>query len=905
MRAFCRKESIVTMSDKGRILLIDGYSIINRAFYGIRDLTNSEGLHTNAIYGFLNIFFSTMTKVQPDHVLVAFDVKQKTFRHDLYAEYKGTRKKMPDELMEQVPVLKDVLKSMQICLDEVPGYEADDLLGTYARIAGEEGLDVVILSGDRDLLQLARENVMILIPKTRAQGTEYEEYYAEDVVKRYQVTPQEFIDLKALMGDASDNIPGIPGIGEKTATSIIVQYKSLEEAIAHADEIKPRKASENLKEYAEQGRLSKVLATIDVESPVSRQIVDSYLADEKVFYNPESYEWFKRLELNRLLERFEASAMAGNQEIEYQVHAWKELAEDVKSLTGILGVYMDENGSLGAVGDEAGNVIVYCSSAAEQSATKTSAKKESSNINGCAAVEGLLRSGRELAISGLKDLLHTLDVSGFRSESVFDVQIMAYLLNPLQASYSADMLSKDYLDRVIPSRQDLIGKMKVSDAYALSENADKCRQIAAWDARTSALVYPILQKQLEAEEMEDLFLAIEMPLLYSLYDMEQTGVQVDKSRLDDFAAALSDMAAALEQEIFQEAGEQFNINSPIQLGNILFEKMGLPASKKTKKGYSTSADVLEKLALDYPIVSKVLKYRQVTKLKSTYAEGLTAFIGADGRIHGTFNQTITATGRISSTEPNLQNIPIRMELGQEIRRAFTAKEGCVFLDADYSQIELRLLAHMSGDAALIAAYNSEADIHRITASKVFHIPYEEVTKEQRRNAKAVNFGIVYGISSFGLSQDLSISRKQAADYIRQYFETYPGIKRYLDETVRKAKQNGYVTSLFGRRRPIPELASANFMQRSFGERAAMNSPLQGTAADIMKIAMIHVDQALKAQGMKARIVLQIHDELLVETPEEEVDAVREILYREMKNAAHLDVELEVDVQQGRDWFEAH
>jgi len=405
--------------------------------------------------------------------------------------------------------------------------------------------------------------------------------------------------------------------------------------------------------------------------------------------------------------------------------------------------------------------------------------------------------------------------------------------------------------------------------------------------------------------MDELFHMIEMPLVYSLYDMEKAGIQVDRGRLNDFSAQLAEMADALEQEICQEAGETFNINSPIQLGHILFEKLGLPASKKTKKGYSTSAEVLEKLAVDHPIVSKVLKYRQITKLRSTYAEGLTAFISPDGRIHGTFNQTITATGRISSTDPNLQNIPIRMELGQEIRKAFTARDGCVFLDADYSQIELRLLAHMSGDAHLIEAYNSEADIHRITASKVFHIPYEEVTKEQRRNAKAVNFGIVYGISSFGLSQDLSISRRQAADYIRQYFETYPGIKHYLDETVRKAKQNGYVTSLFGRRRPIPELSSGNFMQRSFGERAAMNSPLQGTAADIMKIAMIHVDQALKAQGLQAKIVLQIHDELLVETPVDEIEKVRDILYREMKHAAHLDVELEVDVQQGHDWFESH
>ncbi len=895
-----------------KILLIDGYSIINRAFYGIRELTNSEGLHTNAIYGFLNIFFSTWSKVQPDHVLVAFDVKQKTFRHELYSEYKGTRKKMPDELMEQVPVLKDLLHAMHIRTVELPGYEADDLLGTYARIAREQDLDVVILSGDRDLLQLAKDRVMILIPKTKAAGTEYEEYFAKDVLERYQVTPEEFIDLKALMGDASDNIPGIPGIGEKTATNIMVQYRSLEEAIAHADEIKPRKASENLKAYADQGRLSKVLATIDVNSPVTMELSESFIPEEAVFYNTESYEMFKRLELNRLLGRFDPDKLSGTEEIAYTLRSWKDLPEDLKT-EGRMGFYLDEEASLAALCDQEGHLYVYSDPGVSLSASRQKDPDQLSfhltlpgeTVDTVPMVTDLLRSGRELAVFGLKDLLHTIDIRDFQSDNIYDMEVMAYLLNPLQSSYTCDMISKDYLDQVIPSRQDLIGKSRVCDALNLEEYADKCYQIAAWNAYTAYHGFPVLKDQLDESGMWDLFLTIEMPLIYALYDMEQVGVQVDKDRLKEFSAKLAGMEEELKQEIYQQAGEEFNINSPIQLGSILFERLGLPASKKTKKGYSTSAEVLEKLAPEYPIVNKILQYRQITKLKSTYADGLVGYIGPDGRIHGTFNQTITATGRISSTEPNLQNIPIRTELGQEIRRAFTAREGCVFLDADYSQIELRLLAHMSGDRNLIEAYNSEADIHRITASRVFHIPYEEVTKEQRRNAKAVNFGIVYGISSFGLSQDLSISRKQASDYIRQYFETYPGIKRYLDDTVRKAKLNGYVTSLFGRRRPIPELASANFMQRSFGERAAMNSPLQGTAADIMKIAMIRVDQALKKKELKARIVLQIHDELLVETPEDEIDAVKEILAREMKNAAHLDVALEVDVEQGRDWFESH
>ena len=872
----------------GKVLLIDGYSIVNRAFYGIRDLTNSEGLHTNAIYGFLNIFFSIYAKEQPDHVLVAFDVKQKTFRHDLYSEYKGTRKKMPDELMEQVPVLKDVLKAMHINTVELPGFEADDLIGTYARIAEGKGLQTVILSGDRDLLQLATEQVMICIPKTKAGGTEYEEYYAKDVVARYQVTPQEFIDLKALMGDASDNIPGIPGIGEKTAAAIMVQYRSLESAIEHADEIKPKKASENLKTYAEQGRLSRILAEIKCDCPVTLSLEDCKVSDESDFYNADSYELYKKLELNRLIDRFDMEKVSSSEAVQYEKKPITEL--DIKKISDTAAIYLDRSASILALCDKNGPVVFL----------KENQEQDLKN-----AVKELLKSDRTILVFGLKDLLHILDEVDPSGDTVYDTEIMAYLLNPLQNSYSYDMVSKDYLNKVLPSRKDLLGKKNEEEMLHAPDTLDVVCQMAVMTVTCAFESYPILSSRLEEEEMWDLFLNVEMPLVYSLYNMEREGIQVDAERLRDFSAQLKETADRLEQEIFEEAGESFNLNSPIQLGQVLFEKMGLPAAKKTKKGYSTSAEVLEKLAPDYPIVDKILQYRQVTKLRSTYAEGLPGYIAEDGRIHGTFNQTITATGRISSTEPNLQNIPIRTELGQEIRRAFTAKEGCVFLDADYSQIELRLLAHLSGDQNLIEAYNTEADIHRITASKVFHTPYEEVTKEQRRNAKAVNFGIVYGISSFGLSQDLSISRKQAADYIKQYFETYPGIKRYLDQTVRMAKLNGYVSSMFGRKRPIPELASTNFMMRSFGERAAMNSPLQGSAADIMKIAMINVDHALKKARLRSRIVLQIHDELLVETYLEEKDAVKEILSREMKQAARLDVPLEVDVEEGTDWFEAH
>ena len=894
------------MSEK--ILLVDGNSIINRAFYGIPNLTNSEGFHTNAIYGFLNIFFSVYTKEKPDCILVAFDVKEPTFRHKMYADYKGNRKPMPEELHEQVPVLKDVLHAMKIKTVELPGYEADDILGTYARRAEAQGYNVVVLSGDRDLLQLATEKVKICIPHTKGGKTEYEDFYAANVFDKYQVTPTEFIDLKALMGDSSDNIPGIPGIGEKTASAIISKYKSLEAAIEHAAEIKPKRASENLIAYEKQGHMSKVLATINTDSPVPYEITEGKIENESVMYNSDSYELFKKLELNRLMSRFEIKDVSGEEAVKYTIKPVDEFSvESIKA--DRLGIFVDDKASILAVCDAEDSIVIYTDGASKEEKKDTSSQMSfnffTRNNDIKTRILDLLKSGKEIYTFGIKRTLHAVDAIDFSSDKIYDIEIMSYLLNPLQNNYSYDMIAKDYLSEILPSKENLIGKLSVGNAYLVSDNAEKCMQIAAYSARTAYKVFASLQSKLNEENMWELFINIETPVIYSLYAMECEGVRVDKERLAEFSKKLESMAAELESDIYAEANEKFNINSPMQLGVILFEKMGLPASKKTKKGYSTSADVLEKLAPDYPIVDKILKYRQITKLKSTYADGLVNFISEDGRIHGTFNQTITATGRISSTEPNLQNIPIRMELGQEIRKAFIAKEGCIFLDADYSQIELRLLAHLSGDQNLIEAYNSEADIHRITASKVFNVPFEDVTKEQRRNAKAVNFGIIYGISSFGLSQDLSISRKQASDYIKQYFETYPGVKKYLDDIVRTAKINGYVTTMFDRRRPIPELASSNFMQRSFGERVAMNSPLQGSAADIMKIAMINVARVLKENNLRSRIVLQIHDELLVETYPEEKDQVKQILHDEMKNAAHTAVPLEVEVEEGTDWYEAH
>lgn len=873
----------------GKLLLIDGHSIASRAFYGIPDLTNSEGVHTNAVYGFINIFLNVYESVKPTHVIAAFDVHEPTFRHKMYDAYKGTRKGMPEELHEQIPVLQEVLKAMGIKTASLAGYEADDVIGTYAKAAEKEQMKAVILSGDRDLLQLASDTTMIMIPKTKAFGTETETYFAKDVQARYGVTPQEFIDMKALMGDASDNIPGIPGIGEKTAAKIIAEYKSLENAYAHVSEIKPKRASENLEEYIEQGRLSRTLAEIVTDAPVTFKISESEVSGISGFLNEESYEIFKRLELKRLLERFDKAEITGARELKYELFSARLFDPD-KISAGKIGLFSDESLSVFSIA-EGNRIFVY----------RTGEDKDFAR----SSILKLLSSGKDIYCFGLKNLLHTLSAGSFSSENIYDLEVMAYLINPLLNDYTYDSISKDFLNAVIPSKSDLLGKTKISDAAADPDKQDAAFKICAYTADTALKAFPVIKKSLEETGMWKLYTDMEMPLIYSLYNMEREGIEVNKKALSDLSLKLALDIEKYEQEIYEEAGEEFNINSPKQLGVILFEKLKLPHGKKTKSGYSTAADILEKLAPDHPIVSKILSYRQLVKLKSTYADGLAPYIKEDGRIHGTFNQTVAATGRISSTEPNLQNIPIRTQLGQEIRKAFTAKEGCIFIDADYSQIELRLMAHLSGDENLIEAYNSDADIHKITAAKVFNTPLEEVTPQQRSNAKAVNFGIIYGISSFGLSQGLGLTRKQASEYIDQYFETYPQVKAYLDEAVRSAKENGYAVTMFGRRRPVPELKSSNFMQRSFGERAAMNSPLQGSAADIIKIAMINVDKELRGRGLRSRIVLQIHDELLVEAYEEEADEVKEILNEKMKGAAKLKAALEISIGCGKNWYEAH
>lgn len=873
-----------------KMVLIDGHSILNRAFFGIPDLTNSEGLHTNAIYGFLNIMFKILDEEKPDYLTVAFDRSEPTFRHKMYDAYKGTRKPMADELRQQVPVMKEVLQAMGITIVEKPGYEADDILGTIAEKAERAGMEVSIISGDRDLLQLATENVKIRIPKTKRTGTEIEDYNAKDVLEKYQVTPTEFIDVKALMGDSSDNIPGVPGIGEKTATNLIVTYKSIENAYAHVEEIKPNRAKTALSEHYDMAQMSKTLATIEVNADIDYDMEAAAMHD---LYTPEAYLYFKRLEFKNILSRFEVETPVNP--AEQYFHIYKELDEVENFFVQFQAkqaavFFLEEQGQVfgAAVAPDAEHVAyLQCGGFVTEG-----------YLTG--KVQCLCDHLETLITPDLKALLKHISVD--EKKNCVDTTIAAYLLNPLKNDYDYDDLAKDYLGMMIPSKADLLGKLKLPKAA--DEKSEAVGMLGCYMIYTSVAACDTLLEKLKEAGMDRLYREIEMPLVFTLDDMEKEGVRTDGAALKIYGEQLVGKIAELEQRIYEKAGEEFNINSPKQLGVILFEKLKMPNGKKTKTGYSTAADVLEKLAPDYPIVSEILEYRQLTKLKSTYADGLAPCIAADGRIHSTFNQTITATGRISSTEPNLQNIPIRMELGRLIRKVFIPRDGFVFIDADYSQIELRVLAHMSGDENLIAAYRHADDIHRITASQVFHIPLEEVTDLQRRNAKAVNFGIVYGISSFGLSQDLSITRKEAEGYIANYFETYPGIKAFLDKLVSDAKEKGYAETMFGRRRPVPELKSSNFMQRSFGERVAMNSPIQGTAADIIKIAMNRVHDRLREEKMKSRLILQVHDELLVEAKLSEADRVEEILREEMQQAASLRVPLEIDLHRGKNWYEA-
>ncbi len=891
-----------------KLVLLDGHSILNRAFYGVPDLSNSQGLHTNAIYGFLNIMFRIVEEEKPDYLTVAFDVHAPTFRHELYADYKGTRKPMAPELKEQVPVTKQMLQAMGICIVEKAGLEADDILGTIAKRAEREGMEVVLVSGDRDLLQIATERIKVRIPKTKHGKTTVEDYYAKDVEEAYQVNPIQFIDVKALMGDTSDNIPGVPKVGEKTATELITRFGSVEEVYAHVDEISKKSIRETLIKHKDLAELSKVLATININCDLT---YDLEMAKVGNFYTREAYMLCRQLEFKNWLSRFEEGMVLSNVQPQYFVQL-TELS-DVEALfaecmeLSEVGISVLADGT--ALWDCVGAAIAVhkekiCFVPCQGLITAEYLQDKISRISDSGSckvdtfdVKRHYTYLEPMTYENRKDVMRP-----YREQWYFDVLLAAYLLNPIKNDYAYDDIANEYLGLTIPDRKQVCGKADYAKTY--EEKPQAFMEYACYSAYVCLMAAPLLKEKLKEQGMDALMYEIEMPLTRVLYEMEQYGVLVKPDELRAYGEALTGRITELEQAIYQKAGCEFNVNSPKQLGEILFDKMGIQGGKKTKTGYSTAADILEKLAPDHPIVSDILEYRGLAKLKSTYAEGLFTCISEDGRIHSTFNQTITATGRISSTEPNLQNIPMRVELGRRIRKVFVPMEGYVFVDADYSQIELRILAHMSGDEQLIEAYKMDEDIHRITASKVFHTPFEEVTDLQRRNAKAVNFGIVYGISSFGLSQDLSISMEEAAEYIEQYFKTYPGVKQFLDRMVEEARKKGYVTTLYGRRRPIPELASSKFMQRSFGERVAMNSPIQGTAADIMKIAMIRVWVRLHEEGLRSRLILQVHDELLIEAWKEEEGQVRCILEEEMRKAADLSVSLEVGMSSGNDWYES-
>ncbi len=876
-----------------KLMLMDGHSILNRAFYGVPDLTNAEGFHTNAIYGFLNIMFRFLEEEKPDYFAVAFDLKAPTFRHEMYKEYKGTRKPMPDELRQQVPVMKDVLKAMGILIMEKAGYEADDILGTMAKRAEKQGVEVALISGDRDLLQIATEKIKIRIPKTKGNKTEVEDYYAKDVLEKYHVTPLQFIELKALMGDTADNIPGVPKVGEKTATGLMETYGSIDNIYAHLDEITKNSIRMTLAENRELCDLSLKLATIEIDADIPYDLQMAELGD---IYTQEAYEFCQELNFKNMLSRF---ANTSQPQIELPNIT---LIDDFGKAEEIF-AELEQAEKLAILDFEEGCMSFYDGKEA-YFLMPQGFLTEDYLAGKCEELWNHLKDEkkRKLITFDVKKLYPRMNLPYEAHQDFYDVKLAAYLINPNKSEYTIEDVASEYANMMLMDYKQTFGKLDF--ASVLWQQKEKFLEYVVQRLYSVYHSYTELTNKIDEMQMTQLYETIEMPLTYVLYDMEKEGVIALEDELKAYSQELGDKIDVLTKSIYEQVGEEFNINSPKQLGEILFEKMQIKGGKKTKTGYSTAADVLEKLAVDYPVVRDILEYRGLAKLKATYADGLSGYIEKDGRIHTSFQQMVTATGRLSSTDPNLQNIPMRMEMGRLIRKVFVPKDGCVFMDADYSQIELRILAHMSEDQELIHAYQNAQDIHRLTASKVFNTPFDEVTDLQRRNAKAVNFGIVYGISSFGLSQDLSISKKEAQEYINQYFETYPSIKNFLNQCVEDAKATGYSQTLYGRRRPILELQSSNFMQRQFGERIAMNAPIQGTAADIMKIAMIKIFEEIQAADLKSKLLLQVHDEVLIETYEDEVEKMQEILVRAMRGAVQLSVELEIDIHTGKNWYEA-
>ncbi len=874
-----------------RYMIIDGNSIINRAFYAIKNLTNSAGLPTNGIYGFLNILFKNMEEYNPDYISVAFDLRAPTFRHKYYKEYKAQRKGMPEELALQMPVLKEILSAMNIRIYEKEGYEADDIIGTVSRICDEKGVECLVLTGDKDDLQLASENTKILLTTTRMGSTTTEVYDAKGVYDKYGVTPREFITVKALMGDTSDNIPGVSGIGEKTAFALVNEFKTIDNLYANLDSPSIKPAARNkLASGRADADMSYYLATID------RFVPDEYKIEEdglKEYNTPRLTELFTNLELKSFLKKTGSTAESTFALPEGVIISTLDtLKAELSKTEGKLyyEIYTDDNG------------IFAFSFLSDNKCKYITAGFGISGADIAEAIRDVFESGDILKIScDIKSDMVLLHRYGVKVNGYYDISIGAYILDSARSDYSPSALADAFLSLEIADCEEILGKGKSRKELSDLPSDTLC-SILCGETAILPLLYEYENSEIEDRNQRKLCDEIEMPLVEVLASMEIEGFLVDRDRLTEYGRMLRNRIEELEGEIYALAGEEFNISSPKQLGVILFEKLGLKSGKKTKTGYSTNADVLEKLAPKHEIVSKILEYRQISKLKSTYADGLSALIDPeDNRIHSNFKQTVTVTGRISSTEPNLQNIPVRMELGREIRKMFVAKEGYVLIDADYSQIELRVLAAMSGDEAMISAFRSGEDIHAATAKALFGA--DEVTPMLRTRAKAVNFGIVYGMGSFSLSGDLGISVAEAKEYIESYFTGHPNIKKFMDTSVEDARSKGFVETVFNRRRYIPEINSSNFVLRGAGERMAMNTPIQGSAADIIKIAMVSVYNALKKLD-KSRLILQVHDELIIEAHESEAEEAKKILTECMEKAVDLVVPMVAEANVGKSWFEA-
>lgn len=875
------------------LVIIDGNSIINRAFYALPEMSNKEGLKTNAIYGFTNMLLKIIDTYNPTHISVAFDRKAPTFRHIEFKEYKAGRKKMPDELREQFEPLKDLLDKFNIHRLEIDGYEADDIIGTVSKIAEDNGFKVYIVTGDKDAIQLASNKTTTLITK-KGVG-EVEEYDYDSVIEKYEMTPTQFIDLKGLMGDKSDNIPGVPGIGEKTGIKLIKEFSSIEGIFDNIDSIKGS-TKKKLEENKELAIMSKKLATIIRDVPVEFNLEELEYGN----YNTKDIlDVFKYLGFTSLIPRI--GSLDESEDIVNEANVEISKLEDIDEF---INKVKENNELIIKTVTREGNIL---DKRIKYIFLSVDGKKiyyvEENSIH---KLEYIFTSNEIKKLGyNLKDDYIALKPYGIKLENIyFDITIAEYLIDSMSStSYECSAIAMKYLTKKVKTKEELLGKGVKAKKYqdlSFEELSSHISQIID----TVKSVMPIMEENLKESNMDGLLYHVEMPLVEVLAYMEYEGVKVDKEKLNELGSQFKEIIKKLESEIYKISGEEFNINSPKQLGVILFEKLGLPVIKKTKTGYSTNAEVLDKLKDQSPIIDKIIEYRQIVKLNSTYVEGLLSIINPiDGRIHSSFNQTITTTGRISSTEPNLQNIPVKLEMGRNIRKVFISDKGCKLVDADYSQVELRVLAHMSQDETMIDAFKHNEDIHTKTASQVFNVSMDEVTSKQRSDAKAVNFGIVYGKSDFGLSEDLNIPVKQAKEYIENYFNKYNKIKEFMDNIIEDASSNGYVTTILNRRRYIPEIKSSNFMLRNAGKRAAMNAPIQGSAADIIKIAMINVYKKLEENNLKSKLILQVHDELIVEAVDSEIDIVKKIVKDDMENAVCLDVNLDVDLNIGDSWYD--